>query len=74
MLDLLEEIAQADEIAIEMILQKARERYCILFPDRELNIFALQKDSDKRKQLDQIIAMLQAFKPDQQPAKNRKVN
>ena len=64
MFDLLEEIAHADEIQIEEILQAVRVRYIALFPDRELSIFSLEKSSDQNEQLDKIIAFLQTLKND----------
>lgn len=61
-LDIVEEIAQADEIEIEKLLKAVLQRYAVLFPDLEVSVISLQKSSDRNEQLDRIIAMLQNMK------------
>ncbi len=62
MRDLVEEIAQADEIEIEKLLKAVLQRYAMLFPDLEVSTLFLQKSSDRNEQLDRIIALLQKIK------------
>ena len=60
--DLVEEIAQADGVEIEKLLKAVLQRYAVLFPDWEVNTISLQKSSDRKEQIDRIIAMLQNMK------------
>lgn len=56
------EIAQANEIEIEALLDAVLRRYAILFPDWEVCTVSLQKSADRNEQLDRMIAMLQKMK------------
>ncbi len=60
MFDLVEEIAQADEV--EKLLEAVLRRYAQLFPDWEVSTISLEKSSDRNEQLDRIIEMLQKMK------------
>ena len=62
MLDLLQEIAQVDEVEIQEILRAVQRRYGQLFPDWELSVITLQKSADPKVQLDRIIELLQKIK------------
>ena len=62
MLDLVEEIAQADGVEIEKLLKAVLQRYAVLFPDWELSTVSLQKSSDRNEQLDRMIAVLEKMK------------
>ncbi len=62
MVDLVGEIARADEVEIEKLLKAVLRRYTVLFPDWELSAIFLQKNSNRNKQLDQIIELLQKMK------------
>ena len=62
MLDLVEEIAKADDMEIEELLNAVLERYSVLFPDWEVSTISLEKSSDKNEQLDRMINLLQAMK------------
>ena len=59
MLDLVEEIAKADEIEITKLLEAVLQRYAVLFPDWEVSTISLEKSCDRNEQLDKIITMLQ---------------
>ena len=62
MFDLVQEIAKADEVEIEILLKAVLQRYTVLFPDWELSTISLQKSFDKNEQIDRIIEMLQNMK------------
>ena len=62
MFDLVEEIAQADAVAIEKIIKAVLQRYAVLFPDWELSTISLSKNSDRNEQIDRIIKILQKLK------------
>ena len=62
MVDLLGEIAKADENEIENILQAVWKRCSELFPDRDVSIISLPKFSDRNEQIDRIIDILQEMK------------
>lgn len=62
MINLIEKIAQADSVEIEMLLKAVLARYAELFPDWEISTISLQKSSDTDEQLDRMIAMLQKMK------------
>ena len=62
MLDLVEEIAKADEIEITKLLEAVLQRYAVLFPDWEVSTISLEKSCDRNEQLDKIITMLQKMK------------
>ena len=62
MLDLVEEIAQADGVEIEKLLKAVLQRYAVLFPDWELSTVSLQKSADRNEQLDRMIAVLEKMK------------
>lgn len=62
MVDLAEQIAQADDTEIEQLLKAVLQRYAVLFPDWEISTISLQKSSDRNDQLDRIIATLQKMK------------
>ena len=62
MLDLVEEIAQADGVEIEKLLKAVLQRYAVLFPDWELSTVSLQKSADRNGQLDRMIAVLEKMK------------
>ena len=60
--NLVEKIAQADEVEIEKLLTAGLQRYAELFPDWEMRTISLQKSDDRNEQLDRIIAVLQNMK------------
>ena len=60
--NLVEKIAQADEVEIEKLLKAVLQRYAELFPDWEMRTISLQKSDDRNEQLDRIIAVLQNMK------------
>ncbi len=62
MLNLVEEIAQADVFEIERLLEAVLQRYAVLFPDWEVSTISLEKSSDRNEQLDRVIATLQNMK------------
>ena len=62
MLDLAEEIAQADGAKIDKLLKAVLQRYAELFPDWELSTISLQKSSDRNEQLDRIIGVFEKMK------------
>ncbi len=62
MVDLVQEIAQADAVEIEELLKAVLRRYNELFPDWELSTISIQKSSDKNEQLDRVIRFLQNMK------------
>ena len=62
MLDLVEEIAQADGVEIEKLLKAVLQRYAVLFPDWELSTVSLRKSADRNEQLDRMIAVLEKMK------------
>lgn len=62
MFDLVEEIAQAEEMEMEALLDAVLQRYAQLYPDWEISTISLEKSSDKKEQIDRIIAMLQKMK------------
>ena len=62
MLDLIEKIAQVDDMEISNVLDAARKRYSELFPDWEVCTVSLEKSTDRNEQLDRLIAMLQNMK------------
>ena len=62
MLALYDEIARADSVEIENLLDAVLRRYEALFPDWEISTFSVQKSTDRNEQLDRIIAMLQKMK------------
>ncbi len=59
MVDLVQKIAQVDELEVDDVLNAVRQRYTGLFPDWELILISLQKSADKNEQLDKIIGLLQ---------------
>ena len=62
MVDLVQKIAQVDELEMDDVLKAVRQRYTELFPDWELSTISLQKSSDKNEQLGRVIAFLQKMK------------
>ena len=62
MVDLVEEIAQANEIEVGKLLEAVLKRYAVLFPDWEISTVSLEKSSDRNEQLDRMIALLQKMK------------
>ena len=60
--DLLKKIAQADDMDVEKLLKAVLQRYGVLFPEWEVSVLSLQKNSDRNQQLDQTIALLQKMK------------
>lgn len=62
MLDLVEEIAQADWIEIDLLLSAVLKRYAELFQDWEVSTIPLQKSADRNEQIDRVIKMLQKIK------------
>ena len=62
MLDLFQEIAQADAAIIEDILDAVIRRYAVLYPEWELNVFSVQKDTDKDAQIERTIRFLESLK------------
>lgn len=62
MCDIVEQIAQADEVELQTLLKAVLQRYAVLFPDWEMSILSLQKSSDQNEQLDRIIELLQNMK------------
>lgn len=62
MINLTEEIAQADAFEIEKLLKAVLQRYTVLFPDWEIGTIAIQKSTDRNEQLDEMIAVLQKMK------------
>lgn len=59
---LVDEISKIHEDEIEMILSTVLERYAVLFPNWEVSTISIQKNSNRNKQIDQMIAMLQNLK------------
>ncbi|MBR4016453.1 MAG: hypothetical protein IKK11_01395 [Oscillospiraceae bacterium] len=69
MVDLVEEIENADEILLDSLLKAVLRRYAVLFPDWEVSTISLQKSHDQNEQLDRIIQLLQNMKSiPQQPS------
>ena len=62
MVDLVEEIGKASSLEIEKLLMAVRKRYGELYPDWEVIVVSIDKLSDRNKQLDRMIAMLQNLK------------
>ncbi|MBQ6997763.1 MAG: hypothetical protein IJN60_05255 [Oscillospiraceae bacterium] len=62
MLDLFQEIAQADAAIIEDILDAVIRRYAVLYPEWELNVFSVQKDTDEDAQIERTIRFLESLK------------
>lgn len=62
MFDLVEEIARADWIEIDLLLSAVLKRYAELFPDGEVSTISLQKSSDRNEQIDRVIETLQKIK------------
>ena len=62
MVDLVGEIAKAEDTEIEKLLKAVRDRYAVLYPDWEVCTFFLQKSQDRNEQIDRIIAIMQNFK------------
>ena len=59
MCNLVKEIALADDVEIQELLQAVLQRYTQLFPEWEISTISLSKSADRNKQLDSLIAMLQ---------------
>ena len=64
MFDLVEEIAQADEMEIESLLDAVVQRYAQLYPDWEISTISLEKSTDPKEQIEKMIAMLEEIKDD----------
>ena len=64
MFDLVEEIAQADEMEIIWLLDAVVRRYGQLYPDWEISTIALEKSFDPKEQIEKMIAMLKKIKDD----------
>ncbi len=62
MLDLVKEIAQADGVESEKILNAVQKRYTELYPDWEIVMISIEKGVDRNEQLDGMITMLQNMK------------
>ncbi len=62
MSDLLERIAQADDMEIQDLLKAVTNRYAELYPDWEICTFSLEKAKDRNEQIDREIAFLQGLK------------
>ena len=55
-------IRNAGQDEISEILRAVIARYQELFPEWEISILSLEKDTDKNSQLDRAIALLQSMK------------
>ena len=60
--EVLEVIAHADGFLFDKILEAVRKRHAELFPDWDLNIMSLHKESDRNEQIDRMIALLEKLK------------
>ena len=52
----------ATEVEIEQILTAVSQRYSELFPDWEISILTLHKETDRDQQLDRVISLLENMK------------
>ena len=62
MVDLVGEIAKAEDTEIEKLLRAVLDRYAVLYPDWEVCTLSLQRSQDRNEQIDRIIAMMQNLK------------
>ncbi len=62
MINLVEKIEKADDTEIEKLLKAVLHRYAVLFPNLELGVISLTKESDPNKQIDEMIALLKKTK------------
>mgnify|MGYP003293219548 CR=1 FL=1 len=62
MCDIISEIAQANGLAMEDLLNAVLKRYAELFPDWDVGTVSIQKSQDKNEQLDRMIELLQKMK------------
>ena len=62
MFDLYDFIAKADGITTENLLNAVLQRYGELFPDWEVGTISFEKCTDRKEQLDRMIAVLQGLK------------
>ncbi len=54
MIDLMEEVAQADEVELDKLLHAVLHRYAILVPDWEVSIICLKKAPTKTSNLTEL--------------------
>ena len=59
---ILEQITQADEYQLGIILNALLNRYQHVRPDMDINVVCIEKESDLNAQLDRMIALLENMK------------
>ena len=57
-----EKIEKANEIEIERLLKAVLQRYGVLFPDWELSVVSVEKNTDRNEQIDRMIELLEKMK------------
>ena len=62
MSNVVKKIELADDKEIEKLLKAVLKRWDILFPNLEISVICLEKNTDRKKQLDRIIQVLQKMK------------
>ena len=62
MSDLNERISRADKPELDELLKAVLARHRVLFPDWEISVITLHRNSDRNAQLDGIISVLQTMK------------
>ena len=56
--DVFDRIEKADEVEIEQILKTTLKRYGVLFPDWEMSVVSVEKNTDRNAQIDEMIKLL----------------
>ena len=62
MLDVLDYIEKANEEELEQVLKATGKRYGVLFPNWEMSVISVEKNTDRNAQIDEIIKMLKEMK------------
>ena len=59
---ILEQIAQADEYQLNVLLNALLDRYQYVRPDMDVNVVCIEKTSDLNAQMDRMIDLLENMK------------
>ena len=60
--EILKKIARADQSEASKLLEAVLRRYAELYPDWDVGTISVQKNEDRKKQLDAIIRVLESMK------------
>lgn len=55
-------LMEMDSNQLEQILEALKQRYAQLYPDWEIHIMSIKKNTDRSMQIDRVVALLNGLK------------